>query len=231
VDRVLALLGALLISSAACAHELEGYWMSDADLGAGTMVLRVAAAPDGKLGAAFRPVHSARWESVDAGSLRLDAQGRLTGKLAGAAVALVRTTLPDIHQWAADNPVPAARARRDSAIEVLYVAAPDCGWCRRWEAKYLEQQKPAAALGWEGVRYHRVDIGSFREHFDAMNVPSHLSASMAKTLQADGSSRVRGTPWFAVFVNGELRAHALGVNAFETLIQPSIKAALREKAS
>jgi hypothetical protein len=121
-------------------------------------------------------------------------------------------------------------ARRDSSVELLYVSAADCGFCRRWEAQYLEGQKPRASLDWADVRFTVVDIGTFRARFSADNAPAHLRPGMAKAMEAAGQSSLRGTPWFALFVNGEVRSHAFGITAFETRIQPAMRAALREKA-
>ena len=80
-------------------------------------------------------------------------------------------------------------------VELLYVTAADCGFCRRWEAGYLEGRAPKASLDW-----------------------------------AAGRESMRGTPWFALFVNGEIRAAGFGIHAFETRIQPATRTALREKA-
>jgi hypothetical protein len=121
---------------------------------------------------------------------------------------------------------PAAFAQQ---VELLYVAAADCGFCRRWEAQYLQERKPKASLDWNGVRFTMVDIGSFRASFSAADAPAHLQQGMAKAMQAAGQSNLRGTPWFALFVDGEVRVHGFGVNAFETRIQPAMRAALREK--
>lgn len=257
MGRALWVIAMLALGSAALAQDaaqLQGYWISKVDGDAGAVLLRFSEAQDAgsKISASFRPARAARWETADGFatpqnrvelkrpdggsiSLQLDSGGRLNGKVSagnGASypVAFTRTILPDIHQWLAENPAPAARARKDSSIEVLYVAAADCGWCRRWEAKYLEQQKPRASLGWNEVRFSMVDIGTFRAYFGAADAPAHLRSAMAKTLEADGSALLRGTPWFALFVNGELRCQAFGINAFETLIQPAIGAAQREKA-
>ena len=121
-------------------------------------------------------------------------------------------------------------ARRDSTVELLYVSAADCGFCRRWEAQYLEGQKPKPSLDWADVRFTLVDIGTFRARFSADHAPAHLRPGMAKAMEAAGQSSLRGTPWFALFVNGEVRVHAFGINAFENRIQPAMRAALGEKA-
>ena len=121
-------------------------------------------------------------------------------------------------------------ARRESTVELLYVSAADCGFCRRWEAQYLDGQRPLASLDWAQVRFTRVDIGTFRARFSAEDAPARLRPGLAKAMAAAGQASLRGTPWFALFVNGEVRSHAFGTTAFETRIQPAMRAALREKA-
>ena len=115
-------------------------------------------------------------------------------------------------------------------VELLYVAAADCGFCRRWEAQYLEDRKPKASLDWAGVRFTVVDIGSFRNRFGVDDAPARLRPGMARALEAAGQLSLRGTPWFALFVDGEVRVHAFGVNSFETRIKPALRSALGEKA-
>ena len=116
-------------------------------------------------------------------------------------------------------------------VELLYVGAADCGYCRRWEAQYLQHdRKPRASLDWAGVRFTIVDIGTFRAKFGAENAPAHLRPGMAKAMAAAGRTSLNGTPWFALFVDGEVRAQAFGTTGFESRIQPAIRAALREKA-
>ena len=116
-------------------------------------------------------------------------------------------------------------------VELLYISAADCGFCRRWEANYLEGRAPKASLDWaSAVRFNMVDIGTFRNRFGPSDAPAHLRPGMAKAMQAAGMESLRGTPWFAVFVDGEIRTTGFGTNTFETRIQPAMRAALREKA-
>jgi hypothetical protein len=114
-------------------------------------------------------------------------------------------------------------------VELLYIGAADCGFCRRWEAQYLHDRKPRASLDWAGVRFTMVDIGTFRNRFNAADAPAHLQRGMAKALEAAGQPSLRGTPWFALFVDGEVRVHAFGTNGFENRVQPALRAALHEK--
>jgi hypothetical protein len=120
--------------------------------------------------------------------------------------------------------------KKAASVELLYVAAADCGFCRRWEANYLDGRTPKPALDWaKAVRFTMVDIGTFRARFSASDAPGHLRPGMEKAMQAAGRDSLRGTPWFALFVDGEVRVHAFGVNAFETRIKPAMRAALGEK--
>ena len=112
-------------------------------------------------------------------------------------------------------------------VELLYVAAADCGFCRKWEAQYLERGQPKARLDWAAVRFTPVDIGSFRNRFGVADAPTHLRPGLARALT--GQSTLRGTPWFALFVDGEVRAHGFGLGAFENRIQPALRSLLREK--
>ncbi|MGH8732954.1 MAG: hypothetical protein ACREVB_04665 [Burkholderiales bacterium] len=114
-------------------------------------------------------------------------------------------------------------------VELLYIGAADCGFCRRWEAQYLQDRMPKASLDWAGVRFTMVDIGSFRNRFGVDNAPARLRPGMARALEAAGQMSLRGTPWFALFVDGEVRVHTFGVNSFETRIKPAMLDALREK--
>jgi hypothetical protein len=123
----------------------------------------------------------------------------------------------------------ASAAFAQNSVELLYVSAADCGFCRRWEAQYLEGRKPKRALDWADVRFTMVDIGTFRARFGVEDAPAHLRPGMAKAMEASGQLSLRGTPWFALFVNGEVRVHAFGVNSFETRIQPALRAAFLEK--
>src|SRR5687767_12480864 len=66
-------------------------------------------------------------------------------------------------------------AKKAASVELLYVAAADCGFCRRWEANYLNGRTPKPALDWaKGVRFTMVDIGTFRARFSASDAPAHL---------------------------------------------------------
>ena len=114
-------------------------------------------------------------------------------------------------------------------VELLYIGAADCGFCRRWEAQYLEDRRPKSSLDWAGVRFTMVDIGTFRAQFTAKDAPAHLQRGMASAMEAAGRPTLRGTPWFALFVDGEVRVQAFGTNGFENRIQPALRAALGAK--
>ncbi len=81
------------------------------------------------------------------------------------------------------------------------------------------------------MRFTVLDIGTFRARFGVNDAPAHLRPGLAKAMEATGQLSLSGTPWFALFVDGEVRVHAFGVNAFEKRIQPAMRAALREKTT
>jgi len=168
-------------------------------------------------------------------SLVKTGSGRLEGDLVGADGArlplqLKRSTKAEVHRWPAGNPNPKVRASRDSRVELVYVSAADCVYCRRWEGQYLETGALKTSLGWTDVHFWIADIGSYKGAFQARNAPPHLQAAVERLLARIERSSLRGTPSFLLFVNGEVRNYALGANDFETLVKPSIRAAVSEKA-
>jgi len=68
-------------------------------------------------------------------------------------------------------------------VELLYVGAADCGFCRKWEAQYLQHGKPKAKLEWTGVRFTPVDIGS-------SSSPEDFRATLRVALDDDGVDAV-----------------------------------------
>lgn len=175
---------------------------------------------------------------VDAASgarlfLAQDGQGLLQGTVAAGgkttAVRLVKSTLPQIHLWLATNPTPEMRAAPGSDVELVYLSAADCGPCRGWERENLERDAPKSALGWEGLRFSRVERGSFRAPVRAEDFPEPLREPIAQYLKSRGWSYFQGTPQWVLFVNGKVRAYAWGTGSFNTLIHPAVEAALAER--
>lgn len=240
------------------AEALRGYWFSDSGTADRRYVLNVTnvlsvRGNDARLVAKWGPALRS-WSDTRAASARLAAENVVlemetaggfkislsadgTGALAGhamrpegkpAALRLVRATLPQIHEWLAANPLPEVRAAPGSAIELVYLSAADCGPCRGWERDHLERGAPKAALGWDGLRFSRVERGSFRAPVPAADFPEPLREPVAQYLKSRGWSYFQGTPQWVLFVNGKVRAYAWGSGSFNTLIHPAIKAALAE---
>ncbi len=167
-------------------------------------------------------------------SLALESEGVLAGTLTLAngrsyPVRLRRTALADIHAWIAANPLPEARARRDSVIELAYVSATDCTYCHGWEVEYLSGGAPKPALGWEGVKLTTIQINSFRAAARPDTFPPHLREAVTQVLKDKGWRYFQGTPQFLVVVNGVVRVHVFGTRDFPTLVQAALKAAIEEK--
>jgi hypothetical protein len=243
------------------ADGLRGYWFSDngpANLRAVLNVTNLLTSEGsraklaGKWGGALAPWRDARemsaaesngkltLELVSAASskvaLALEADGALAGSITVAGgktypIRLQRSTLPQIHEWIARNPLPETRAGKDSVVELAYVSASDCPYCRGWEIEYLGGgDAPKPALGWDGLKLTTVKINSFKAAVGADGFPAHLQAPVAQMLKERGWRHLQGTPQFILLVNGKPRVHAFGTQYFSSLIQPALKAALAEKA-
>jgi hypothetical protein len=163
-----------------------------------------------------------------------EASGELRGTLLPATnsstpLAFVRTNLAFVHNWIAENPVSKAKAGKDSIVELVYVSASNCVYCRGWEAEHKESNgKLKSSLGWNEVRFTEIKLGSFRGAVGSRDFPDYARASFDGWLKSRGRTGISGVPWYVVLVNNEVRCAAYGY-AFESLIKPAINAALREK--
>lgn len=194
-------------------------------------------------------------------ALASQADGSLRGALVGAnggktKLRFLRASLPEIHAYAAQQPLPALRAGRDSRIELVYIGAHDCSMCRQWEDIHLglhqgkpgrggrveqvdthpEEQEDTHLVGkgrltgsplWSQIDFTAVRLASLRKPFAIDDAPRRLHPVLNDML-AHGV-RVRGVPSFLLLVDGHLRAHALGPAAFDSLLLPALRAAVREK--
>jgi hypothetical protein len=173
-------------------------------------------------------------ESADGSRIALvsGAHGELRGATDWAggdapALRFWRVSLPEIHRFAAENPLPETRARRCSKIELLYIGADDCSLCRAWEAAYLGRGKLAGSAEWKHLRFTTVKLATLSTAFRVEHAPQRLRPVFGEML--DSGVRVHGVPSFVLLVDGGLRVHALGPAAFDTLVHPALRAAVREK--
>lgn len=148
---------------------------------------------------------------------------------ATATLSFTRASLPEVHRFIAENPLPNVRAGRRAAIDLVYIGADDCSMCRGWEAAFLGQGRLEASADWKQMRFTRVKLASLRSRFEVEQVPERFRPAF-HDMYADGA-RIHGVPSFVLLVNGAVRAHALGTAAFDTLIHPALRAAVREKSA
>jgi hypothetical protein len=235
---------------------LVGYWLAQSKDATRARVLRVTnvvfVEPKSAVLAGYYGTASAPWpeakditarlegkqvalEIVSADNARITLNttedGGLRGAVGGrdgtAALRFVRVTLPEIHRFIAENPLPKARAGRGARIELVYVGADDCPLCRGWEAAYLSQGKLKGTPEWKHLRFTEVKLATLKATFRVEDVPERLRANFNE-MDANGV-RIQGVPSFVLLVNNTLRAHALGTAGFETLIHAALRAAVREK--
>lgn len=165
-------------------------------------------------------------------TLTTTADGELrggAGRHDGAPLVLrfSRVSLPEIHRFAAENPLPQARARRGSKIELVYIGADDCSMCRAWEAANLGQGKLENSAEWKHLHFTRVKLATLSTAFRVEHAPHRLQPVFSEML--DGGVRIQGIPSFVLLVDDNLRAHALGPARFDTLVHAAVRAAVREK--
>lgn len=177
-------------------------------------------------------------EIVSADGSRIALVTGAPGELLGAAerpgggapaVRFSRVSLPEIHRFAAENPLPQVRARRGSKIELVYIGADDCSLCHAWEAAYLGQGKLEGSAEWKHLHFSKVKLATLSIAFRVEHAPQRLQPVFSEML--DNGIRVQGVPSFVLLIDGKLRAHALGPAAFDTLVHAALRAAVREKLS
>lgn len=166
--------------------------------------------------------------------LHTDASGALSGEFTTAkgkpvSMRFEKTQLASVHQWLAENPRPDLRARKDSVIELLYLSADNCGYCRAWEKEYLLDGRLKNSPEWGQFRFTEVKRMSFNAPVRAEDMPPHLQPVIEQYLK--GRTRaLTGSPWFVVVVNGKMRINSFGVNSFESLVAATIRSAVRERS-
>ncbi len=165
--------------------------------------------------------------------LHLDADNTLRGAVdtaSGKRISLgfAHTSLPEVHRWAAEHPLPKVRANKSSTIDLVYLSAADCPSCRGWEAENIASGKLKGSPEWASIRFTEVSRISFKGRLAASDVPEHFRPAFER-LEKARSSALYGTPSFVVLVNGEIRCASFGSGNYESLVFPTVQAAVREK--
>lgn len=238
-------------------NTLVGYWLAQSKDATQARVLRVTnvifADTKSAVLAGYYGIASASWPEAKDLTARLEGKrialdivsadnARITlttgadGRLRGAtvwpdgtapAMRFSRVSLPEIHRFVAENPLPQARARRGSKIELVYIGADDCSLCRAWEAAYLGQGKLEGSAEWKHLHFTKVKLATLSTAFRVEHAPQRLQPVFSEML--NGGVRIQGIPSFVLLIDDRLRAHALGLVAFDTLMHVTLRAAVREK--
>lgn len=138
-----------------------------------------------------------------------------------------RSAFEAIQRQVADNPPRAARAGARAEIELVYVGALDCSQCRAWEDRYLAKGELKGTPEWRHLRFTEIKRAALAEPPRLEDAPPRLRPRFEE-LAAQGVP-LQYVPTFVLYVNGALRAHAVGNAAFESFAHAALRAAVREK--
>jgi hypothetical protein len=108
------------------------------------------------------------------------------------------------------------------AIEVFYLGAPDCPYCRKWEA----QMRPGFLASPEGKAVTYVEIKG--ETLRQPIVERHYPPRYKWVYEQIGDSR--GVPRFLLAIDGEVRHSAFGTDGFEKVFLPALRRVLAQRA-
>lgn len=140
-----------------------------------------------------------------------------------------RSTLEAIQRHVADNPARGARAGARSEIELVYFGALDCSQCRAWEDRYLAKRGLKGTPEWPHLRFTELKRATLAEPPRLEDAPPRLRPRFEELI-AQGVP-LQYVPTFVLYVEGALRAHAVGSAAFESFAHAALRAAVREKLS
>lgn len=147
-----------------------------------------------------------------------------------AELKLVKSTLAEIHGWLARNPDrESLKAKPNSVIELVYISALDCTWCRAWESEYIHgPAKLAKSEIWPNIKFTEQKRASLKTRENPENFPEHLKPVMRDL--AKSSRRLMSiSPSYVVLVDGAPRTWASGTLDYATLIHATLDAAVQEK--
>ena len=114
-----------------------------------------------------------------------------------------------------------AAAAQSKAVEVFYLGAPDCPYCRKWES----QARPGFLASPEGKAVTYVEIKG--ETLRQPIVERHYPARYKWVYEQIGDSR--GVPRFLLAVDGKVVHSAFGTDGFEKVFIPALKKVLARR--
>ena len=118
--------------------------------------------------------------------------------------------------------VAAGTASAQAGIEVFYLGAPDCPYCRKWES----QTRPGFLASPEGKAVTYVEIRG--ETLRQPIVARHYPAQYRWVYEQVGDSR--GVPRFLLAVDGKVVLSAFGTDGFEKVFLPALKKVLARRS-
>jgi hypothetical protein len=107
------------------------------------------------------------------------------------------------------------------AVEVFYLGAPDCPYCRQWESR----TRPAFLASPEGkaVTYVEIRGETLRQPIEARHYP----AKYQWVYEQVGDSR--GVPQFLLAEDGRVMHRAFGTDGFEKVFLPALRKVLARR--
>ena len=115
-----------------------------------------------------------------------------------------------------------AALAQGKGLEVFYLGAPDCPYCRQWESR----TRPAFLASPEGkaVTYVEIHGETLRQPIEARHYPARYKWVYDQV----GDSR--GVPRFLLAEDGKVVHSAFGTDGFEKVFLPALKKALARRS-
>jgi hypothetical protein len=123
--------------------------------------------------------------------------------------------------------------KRDSVIEVVYLSALNCSFCRSWELENLSDGRGFRATpDWREVSFTRLRKAAAGATLSPSFFPERLRP-VAEEIASDQRKRalLSVTPSFIVLVDGHLAAAALGSAAWDQRIYPILQELVEQRAT
>lgn len=116
-----------------------------------------------------------------------------------------------------------ATALAQGKVEVIYLGANDCPYCRHWQA--ARKPELLASPEAKAFTYHEVHGETLRKPIEAKHYPAELKW----VAEAIGPSR--GVPRFLLVVDGKITQSVYGTEAYQHIFLPALRRAVADKVS
>jgi hypothetical protein len=108
------------------------------------------------------------------------------------------------------------------AIEVFYLGAPDCPYCRQWESR--TRADFLASPEGKAVTFVEIRGETLRQPIEARHYPPKYK------WVHDQVGDSRGVPRFLLAVDGRVRHSAFGTDGFDKVFLPALRNILAQRA-